>query len=635
MTKRKKLSTKIVAALLSVTVSCAFATEQLKLWNFHDADIRAVTQVISELTKKNIILSPKVSGRITLVSQKPMSTEQLYSSYLGMLQQLNFAAVPTSDDTLKVVPASEAMKYASYSDIPHQKTPDNSIVLRVIQIHNTSSSSLVSVIRPLLHRWGYVTSYAPSNSLIISGTKANLDRIESIIQKMDNTDNYQVRILKLHYASAKKIEGILTTMQTQNGRLGKPSPFTVTADEGSNSLLVSGNVTQQRKMRNLIRHLDYSESKGQTNTAVIRLNYLDAKTFAPLLEKTGKSTQKEKGKKSNPVDISVQAELDNNALIIHAPNSLMNTLKAVTKKLDHRPQQVMIEAIIVNMNQSVSHNLGIDWSFNLGSAALSIGASTLGIIHSGTIDAVISALHTDGNSNILATPSIMVLNNKKAEISSGENIALSSGNLTTAGSSSDATSPYYQDGVYNSVERKDVTLSLGVTPHIAPNNTIRMHIEHQDDSLPNAGAETTGSNLNQSYLTNKISTDVLVNSGDILVLGGLSQDDVSKTLSKVPLLGDIPLLGKLFRHIDKEMKRKNLMIFIKPIIINDAARGRKITKREYTQALTNEQRMKAGIKLNLKTARTSLPPWKSQLGPYSANQLPAPRSTRKKRTQHG
>ena len=621
----KDLTFKMIAPAILFSASVpAVAALQLRLWNFHDADIRAVTQVIAELTKKNILLSPKVSGQITLVSQTPQSIQQLYKNYLDMLEQLDFAAIPTGDNTLTIVPASDAMQYASDSN-----ATQGSVVLRVIQIHNTASSSLVSVVRPLLHSWGYITSYSPSNSLIVSGTKENLDRIEAIIRQMDNTDNYQVRIIKLRFASAKKIEAIINAMEMQDGRIGKTYTVSVTADEGSNSVLVSGNSTQQRKMKNLILQLDNSQSEGQTNTAVIPLNYLDAKSFAPILEKTGKSTQEEKDKKSDGSSISVQAELDNNALIIHAPNSLMNTLKAVTQKLDHRPQQVMIEAIIVNMNQSVSDNLGIDWSFNLGASNLAIGSATLGIIRSGSFDTVISALNSHGNSNILATPSIMVLNNKEANISSGENIALSEGNLTTAGASTDSTSPYYQNGVYNNVERKDVTLSLKVTPHIAPNNTIHLHIEHQDDSLPSESAEKTTDNLNQSYLTNKISTDVLVNSGDILVLGGLSQDAVSKTLSKVPILGDIPGIGKLFQHVNEEMKRKNLMIFIKPIILNDTAVGEKITKDRYLNARAQELNMKAGTPIDPKLANTELPSWQSQVEHLSENnvQLPLPRNT--------
>lgn len=624
MTKRKKLFLKFLSLTIAAGFSCAIAAEKQRLWNFHDADIRAVTQVVSELTKKNIIISPRVSGRVTLVSQKPMTTQQLYSSYLAMLHQLNYAAIPSGKNTLKIVQATNAMKYANTPT-----TAKNGVSLRVIQVHNTAASSLVSVIRPLLERWGYVTSYAPSNSLLVYGTKANLDRIATVIKKMDSTDNYQVQVVKLHYASAKKIQSILTNMQMQDGRIGKTSTFSVTADEGSNSLLISGNSTQQLKLKKLVHVLDNSEAKGQSNTAVIRLNYLDAKTFAPILEKTGKSTQKEKNKKSGTQsDISVQAELDNNALIIHAPNSLMHTLKEVTKKLDHQPQEVLIEAVIVNMNQSLKHNLGIDWNFNLGASSLAVGSATLGIIHSGSINTVISALNSNGNSNILATPSIMVLNNKKAQISSGENIALSDGNYSTPGSSSDSSSPYYQNGVYNSVERKDVTLKLEVTPHIAPNETIRMHIEHQDDSLPNDSVnKSSADSLNQSYLTNKISTDVLVNSGDILVLGGLSQDDVSKTLSKVPILGDIPVLGKLFQHIDKEMKRKNLMIFIKPIIISNSDIGRRVTRSRYIQARASELNMKSGIGIDPRYANIDLPAWNSQVKHDSVH-LPTPRVTR-------
>jgi general secretion pathway protein D len=623
----KRLFLTTACAALSVCLDLAAAEEPARLWNFHDADIRAVTQVVSELTQKTIILSPNVSGQVTLVSQTPMTIDQLYSSYLSMLQQLNLAAVPTADNTLKIVPAAEAIEYASVD----ANTNEGNIVLRVIQVHNASSASLVSVIRPLLHKWGYVTAYAPSNTLIVSGTKDNLDRIEAIVREMDNTDSYQVRIIKLRYASAKKIETILTAMQMQDGRVGKPSTFSVTADEGSNSVLISGDSTLQAKIKNLIQSLDNSQSQGQTDTAVIRLNYLDAKTFAPILENTGKSTQKEQDKKQTEAgEISVQAELDNNALVIHAPNALMNTLKAVVKKLDRRPQQVLIEAVIVNMNQSTGKNLGIDWGINLTPVTASIGSATFGIIRSGSIDTVISALKTDGDSNILATPAIMVLNNKEAKISSGENIALSDGNLTTAGATSDSTSPYYQNGVYNSVERKDVTLSLKVTPHIAPNDTVRMHIDHQDDSLPNEGSDKTADNLNQSYLTNTISTDVIVNSGDILVLGGLGQDSVSKTLSKVPFLADIPGVGKLFQHLDKEMKRKNLMIFIKPVIVNDAHRGQQLTRDRYIQARAQELNMKAGVKLDPNAANTELPSWQSQVGRMEEKDLhlPAPQSTR-------
>ena len=615
MNQWKKL---IIAALLPCL---ACAADKAQLWNFNNASIRSITQIVSNLTKKNIIIAPNVTGNITLTPQTPMTTEQLFSSYLSMLQQLNFAAVYVGDNTLKIVPATEVTQYAREPVESIEKTP-NSINLRIIPVHNSSASSIVSTIRPFLSKSGHVSAYSATNSLIISGRKSNLDRIESLVKKMDSDDSYHVQVVKLKYASAKKIETILNSLQSHSGRHGKKAPFSVTADESGNTILVTGNAGQQQRISKLIHQLDQNQAHGQTNTAVIQLNYLDAKTFAPILAKTAQSTQKEKNKKKTTKnEVSVQAELDNNALIVHAPNELMTSLKAIIHKLDQRPQQVLIEAIIVNMNQSTTRNLGIDWSFNLNKGVSSATSSTLGIIHSGTFDNILTALNTDGNSNILATPSILVLNNKKADISSGENIALSTGNFSSSGSSDDDSSPYYQNGVYNNVERKDVTLSLEVTPHIAPNETIRMHIEHQDDSLP----KETVDDLNQSYLTNKISTDVLVNSGDILVLGGLSQDSTSETLNKVPLLGDIPGVGKLFQHLEKEVKRKNLMIFIRPVIISDAEKGRRVTKKKYINARAKEMNMATNPNVDEESINTTLPSWRSQAEEISGEiQLPIP-----------
>lgn len=609
--------------ILAALFPCLTLATDVKpqLWNFNNASIRSITEIVSNLTKKNIIIDPSVSGTITLTSQTPMTIEQLFSSYLSMLQQLNFAAVYVGDNTLKIVPATDVTQYAREPVESIEKTP-NSINLRIVPVHNTSATSIVSTIRPFLSKSGHVSAYGPTNSLIISGRKSNLDRIEALVQKMDSDDNYHVQVVTLKYASAKKIESTLNSLQSHSAHSGIRAPFSVTADESGNTILVTGNTEQQKRIRKLIQKLDQNQAHGQTNTAVIQLNYLDAQTFAPILDKTAQSTQKEKNtKKTTKDEVSVQAELDNNALIIHAPNELMTSLKAIIHKLDQRPQQVLIEAIIVNMNQSTTRNLGIDWSFNLSKGISSATSATLGIIHSGTFDNILTALNTDGSSNILATPSILVLNNKKADISSGENIALSTGNYSSSTSNTSDSSPYYQNGVYNNVERKDVTLSLEVTPHIAPNDTIRMHIEHQDDSLPNESSD----DLNQSYLTNKISTDVLVNSGDILVLGGLSQDSTAETLNKIPLLGDIPGIGKLFQHLEKEVKRKNLMIFIRPVIIGNAKDGRQVTKKKYIQARAHEMNMADHPRIDAKAINTTLPSWKSQIHNSSDEiELPKP-----------
>ena len=597
------------------------------LWNFHDADIRAVTQIVSELTGKTMIIDPRVTGKITLVAQEPMTVDGLFSSYLAMLQVLNYAAIPTGNNALKIIPSADAKEYVGSLYNSQSSTADDTMELKLIQLHNTAATSMLSVLRPLMHHSGYLSAYAPSNSLIVSGTHNNITHIEQMIGAMDNANNYQINILKLHYASAKKLATIIDAMQAKNSRYGNRSSYSVTADPGSNSLLVSGGAAQQYKIKKLVTQLDTSQINGSADTMVIKLNYLDAKTFAPLLEKMGSSNHSDNKKESGADTLSVQAELENNALIIHAPSALMNTLKSTTRKLDQRPQQVMIEAVVVNMNESLVKNLGIDWSFNLSPLPVSPSASSIGILHSGDLSAVITALESSGNSNILATPSILVLNNKKATISSGENIALSQGNLTTPGASSDSGSPFYQNGVYNNVERKDITLSLEVTPHIAPNSTIRLHIDHQDDSLPNGGAGSTG-NLNQSYLTNKISTDVLVSSGDILVLGGLSQDSLSKTLKKIPFLGDIPLLGKLFQHEVDEMQRKNLMIFIKPVILKDQPSSRHLTMQHYQNVRAKELSAKSGAHIDMNKADLVLPAWqhKPRDKHTRAGQLPTPGS---------
>lgn len=573
----------------AVVPSIAAQTPGAQIWNLKNADIRAVIQTISILTGKNFIVDPRVHGNVTLVSQKPMTPDELYQAFLSMLQLLQYAAIPAGN-VIKIVPSMDGNALSRTIATDAQPGSGDEVVVRVVPVNHVSATELVPVLRPLMSQSGSVTAYLPSNALILAGTASNINRIVDVIDQMDSANTNQISIVHLQHANAKKVASIIHSLQTGSVSQGGVANATLAADEENNAILISANAANQLVMRNLIHNLD-QRSANNDDTRVVTLNYLTAKKLAPILSKVAEGITASEatpagtaGKVASTTDessnVSVQPEENNNAVIIHAPKAMMSSLMRVVRRLDVRPQEVLVEAIIVKVDENLLNKLGIVWGTSDGAAAAASGnpssniasgnsfalklseTGSMGFLPDGNLIALLHALKEDGSSDVLSTPSVVVLNNQKATIDDGQNVGVANrsyqGVTPTPGATENIIAPY------NTIERQDVTLSLEVTPHISPNQMIQLALLQKDDTI---ASDVNATTENPTLNTSKIKTSVLVKSGDVLVLGGLMSNEQEKTTQKLPILGDLPVVGHLFRYDTHKMKKTNLMVFIRPIIM--------------------------------------------------------------------
>ncbi|EKD92355.1 MAG: General secretion pathway protein D, partial [uncultured bacterium] len=338
------------------------------MWNLKNADIRAVIQTIAVLTGKSFIVDPRVQGNVTLISQKPMTPDELYQVFLSMLQILQFAAVP-SGNVIKVVPAMNAAALSRQIATNANPGSGDEIVVRVVPVNHVSATELVPVLRPLMSQSGSVTAYMPSNALILAGSASNITRLIKVIRSMDMVNSNQVTVVHLNYANAKNVVSVIQSLQSARRASGGTSNTALAADSDENSILVSANTTNTLIIENLIRQLDRKGS-GADDTRVVSLNYLSAKKLAPILAKiaeginasakTAKGNAASDDSQTND-NISVQAESNTNAIIMHASIGVLNGLTSVIRRLDRRPQEVLVEAIIVKVDENLLNKLGIVW----------------------------------------------------------------------------------------------------------------------------------------------------------------------------------------------------------------------------------------------------------------------------------
>lgn len=579
----------------STTYQVATGSPTKQLLNLQDADIHAVIQTISEITGKSFIVDPRIQGRITVICHTPLDSEGIYQVFLSALQTLDYSAIPNGD-TIKIVPSNNARELAAPLANSQNPGQGDEYVVRVVAVNNVPVTELVALLRPLTPDSSVISAYLPSNSLILAGSAANIQRLVDIIQQVDVRNAQRTEIVPLKHASADKLVITLQALENadRSNTSGGPSNISLAADVQSNSILMSGNGENRLKMRLLIERLDTSSANGGGSTEVINLNYLNAEQLAPMLLKIAQTTNSNNGNTNAVSSVSIQPQKDDNALVISAPPSMLQTVKSIITKLDVRPKQVLIQAIIAQVDESLLSQLGVEWGMiNPGSSATDPGTWTpgMGIIPRGKIAAIVHALSQNSSTDILSTPSIVVLNNNQATLNDGKEISVS--NRTYAAPAGPTPSPDSYTP-FSTTQRQKVALTLDVTPQISPNQTVRLKIKQQDDSL---SADSKPGDLNPVLNTSNITTNVLVNSNDILVLGGLIKDSTSSGISKIPILGDIPLIGEAFRYHNKNAEKKVLLVFIKPSILADASQNQSVTEQQYQQMRNLEIRKNAGESL--------------------------------------
>jgi general secretion pathway protein D len=585
---------------IALTLCRPVAAEQVTL-NFSDADLVAVINSVSQITGKNFIIDPRVKGKVTVVSSKPLNEEEVFSVFLSVLQVHGFATVETKN-AIKIIPDATA-KQAATPITNRRSTPEDLLITSVLKINYINAAQLVPILRPLVAQQGHLAAYAATNVLIVSDRASNIRRIERIISEMDKESDSDIEIIELKHAFAAEVVRLLTSLNvTDPAQKNVAATVKFSADERTNRIVLSGERPERLKYRAIISSLD-SPVESSGNTHVVYLRYAEAKNLADILSNVGKEAIKSEAKNSATgqagaklESVFIQADETSNALVISAPASIFPSLRAVIQQLDIRRAQVHIEAIIAEVSLDTSNELGVQWLLDGGddgpvmstqfSAA---GAGTITSIASGVIPdglalglgqikdsglsfiTLIRALSGDSETNLLSTPSIVTLDNQEAEIIVGQNVPFVTGETSTTGSSVDVTNPF------RTIERQDIGVSLKVKPQINEGDTITMEIEQE---VSNISGSATGA---VDLVTNKrsIQTTVQLEDGEMLVLGGLIDENVVESQQKVPGLGDIPILGALFRTSKTTRVKQNLLVFIRATIIKDPVKARQLSQRKY------------------------------------------------------
>ncbi len=600
----------LIAAACFSTISAA---KNITL-NLKDADISAVISTVSEATGKNFIVDPRVKGKVTIISSHPMASEELYSVFLSILEVHGFSAVP-SGNVIKILPDASAKQKAMPLADDEFPGEGDQIVTRVIALKNVSSSQLVPILRPLVPQQGHLAAYVPANILIISDRAANIARLMNIIRRIDTPSNDQIEIIQLEHASAAEVVRIMTSLEQKGKGKGKGigastggAPILI-ADERTNSILVGGGKAGRLRIKAIISHLDTPLDKGG-NTRVIYLRYAQAEDMVKVLTGVSKSVERQgkgKGAAANKAKVDIQADEATNALVITAPPDIFRSLESVIKQLDIRRAQVLIETVIAEVSENLSNELGVQWVFDgtpagdqpvgvvnfgagSGGSIAEIGAAVsaglppsigngatigLGRFNSSTLNfaAVLRVLKGDGTTNILSTPTLVTMDNEEAEIVIGQTVPFITGAFTSpGGGGATPTNPF------QTIKRENVGITLKVKPQINEGDAVKLEIEQTIDSISSSAVGAVDLITN----TRSIKTNVIVDDGQMIVLGGLINDEVRESVQKVPLLGDIPLLGWLFSHKTSSKVKQNLMMFLQPTIIRDAALSARLTHSKYS-----------------------------------------------------
>jgi general secretion pathway protein D len=650
-----------MAALLSVAIGLtalsqpSFAQAQYSP-NFKNTDINEFIAIVGKNLKRTIIVDPNVRGKISVRSYDLLSEAQYYQFFLNVLEVYDFAVVEMPNGVLKVIRSKDA-KNSNLPVVEDDLLNGDEMVTRVIPLYNVPVRELAPLLRQLndTQNAGNVVSHDASNVIMLTGRAATINRLVEIIERVDRAGDEEVEIVKLKFASASEMVRIIDSInksQGNNNSAGKAAPRVV-ADDRTNSVIVSGDVKARQRLVNLITRMD-QELETSGNTRVIFLNYAKAEDLVKVLEGVSKTIQAEEQggskAKSNNREVSIDAHEDSNSLVITAEPDMMRSLEEVIRQLDIRRAQVQVEAIIVEVFEGDGTTLGVQLvseegggtQFTNGVAgvgALAVaarqaenrevnrtnitangevvsssdtiegnfqplaqllgGANGLiaGIINEGW-GAVVQAVSNDTNSNILATPHLTTMDNEEAFFIVGQEVPI-------LGAISSNSNSQLQT---QSVDREEVGIKLKVTPQINEGNAVQLLIEQEVSSV--SGATAVDISINKR----EIKTTVIVDDGGTIVLGGLIDEEVQESVSKVPLLGDIPIVGNLFKSTSSSKRKRNLMVFLRPSIVRDAATMNEISHRKYNYIRAQQlDRQADGIPLMPFEKGPELPQWDDAL----------------------
>ncbi len=567
--------------------------------NFSDADIRVVITAVAEMTDRTIVIDPQVAGRVSVISSQTLSDDALYEVFLSVLAVHGFTALEQGD-ILRIVPDAKA-KQDGRVPVDAMRAQGDEPVMRILSMEHVRASEVVDLLRTLVPQSAYLAHHEASNVIIVSDRAASVRRIQSIVERLDAVSHQELEPIVLTHADASEVVDLIRRLYPN------ASQEQAVADQRTNTVILSGDPSRRLRLRTLITHLDTPLSVDG-RTQVVYLRYATASDLVTVLRDM-LPTRAE----GEEAQTRIQAHEPTNSLVISATPSVFRTIESVIKQLDIRRAQVQVEAIIAEVAVDTSQELGIQWQgFSSGDSGLFGGTNfqsggnniltlsgaagqagegaqlvlpgqglNVGYVRGRSsllgleileIGALARALSQDANTNVLSTPSVVTMDNHPANINVGQEVPFVSGSFSAQGiSTSDG-----QINPFQTIERKEIGIKLNVTPHINEGDQVMLAIEQEVSTLaPSAGAV--------DLITNKrtISTRVMVPDGAILVLGGLTTEDVQERLESVPGLGQIPLLGELFKYRRNSNVKRNLMVFIRPTILHDDALMDEVTGQKY------------------------------------------------------
>jgi general secretion pathway protein D len=602
----KKISIhKLVGLLLALFSAIeSSAMEEVRI-NFRDADIRSVIESVAEITGKSFVLDPRVKGKVTIIAPRPIDADLIYESVLSAIQVQGFQAVQDGA-VIRIIPFSQAFNFAGGAGGNEMRT-------EVVRIKHVQAASLVSVLKPMLSNGARLMAYAPSNYLVVSDIETNIEQLKDFVSTMDDPDSSAVEVINLIHISAAEavhIAGQLKQLQKQE--------LSLVEDSLNNRVIVSGPGMARSAFRKLLISLDVPSLKTGT-VEVIYLDYsraseiqsvlsgmLDSETFLRL---AGQPVADGKQNATYKIEID---EL-NNAIVLAAPREVIIELKNVVRQLDLPRPQVLIEAVIAELSENQAKNLSAQLVYSsrnrgayltnfdgvltglLGVAindeSNSSQSAIAGALPNTVLGAVgdyddasgkgmgllVQALQTDAATKILSTPSVVTLDNEEASLSVGEEVPFQTGSYTNNSTGSLNSNPF------TTINREEVGVILKVKPQISKGDAVRLEIEQESSKVNEGGIvglQTTSKATMQ--------TNVMVQDGELLVLGGLIEDSGADTSAKVPVLGDIPLLGRLFRQTGRSSGQSVTMMFIRPTIIRTAEDGRSVTRGRFDHLIKRD-----------------------------------------------
>lgn len=580
--------------------------------NLKDVDISVLIDDVSAITGHTFVVHPSVRGRVTVSSQTPLTDREVFQVFLSTLRVHGFTAIPSRGGVYKVVPEQSASAEAA---LARSSVVGDQFETAVIRLRNFDATEAAKMIKPITNPQGQLTASASSNTLIVVDYAANISRVRKVIGEIDE-DQSQTLTIPLINVSATEMAKTINGMKG-NGRGSAGFDVTAIAVESNNSLVVKGVVTDVIKVQKIINDLDVTNASDDSSLKVLSLKHSEAKDIAPILEVMGQRLAEQSSASSTVKGVPKIAIYEpTNSLVVSATPMVLRQLERVVEELDKRRSQVLVEAIIVELSDNAARELGLEFvlggangssstpfaatnftrttpnvlsiagalaldsddfgettSSSLQTAAINSLIGTAGGLlgvggqtSDGTIfGAILNAVDTDVSSNVLSTPHLLTMDNEKASITVGQEVPITTGEALGTNNSNP----------FRTVERKPLGVTLEVEPQIGEGDSIKLNLRQEVSSIFDS--------IDGDFITNnrEINTTILADDGEIVVLGGLIQEEETLNIQKIPLLGDIPGLGRAFSSEGKTKKRTNLMIFLKPTIVRDAETMRRATDQKY------------------------------------------------------